>query len=245
MQNKKKNGKIVQQGDHSTGFYNDQEAVELAERVVALKRTWPVDDWGAFDEDSIGVLAHYAEQVVRIRNELRKRRLFKVSVERVLNVQGKQFTAVFISTVRTTRCCRLSAESNVSDYGFLTNPRLLNTAITRAKSLVAVVGDPVALLTVGSCRKLWAKYFETATIKGFPKQKLQRYMIMCSMPQSAIAPLNPLAREFVPRENTPALADWLGCQPNSEADCLFQANNAWPSTNNESSEFAARSHRRV
>lgn len=232
------------QGEHSTGFYNDQEAVELAERVVALKRFWPVEQWGAFDEDSIGVLAHYAEQVVRIRNELRKRRLFKVSVERVLNVQGKQFTAVFISTVRTTKCCRSSAESNVSDYGFLTNPRLLNTAITRAKSLVAVVGDPVALLTIGSCRTLWAKYFETATVRGFPRQQLQRYMVLCFTPQLPMGvPLNPLAREFVPREIGPSINDWLGCAPNTEADCLFRAN-AWP-VPNEGSDFGARPHRRA
>jgi len=42
------------------------------------------------------------------------------------------------------------------DYGFLSNMKLLNTAITRAQSLVAVIGDPLALCTVGNCRSVTA-----------------------------------------------------------------------------------------
>lgn len=41
------------------------------------------------------------------------------------------------------------------DYGFLSNYKLLNTAITRAQSLVAVVGDPIALCSIGRCRYLY------------------------------------------------------------------------------------------
>jgi len=78
------------------------EAEELANRVLELKNTWPTEEWGSYKEGSIGVLSYYHEQVQRVRIELRKRQLFDVSVERVLNVQGKQFTAVFINTVRTT-----------------------------------------------------------------------------------------------------------------------------------------------
>lgn len=45
--------------------------------------------WGKLDEGSIGVVSPYADQVFRIRAELRKKRMPEVSVERVLNVQGK------------------------------------------------------------------------------------------------------------------------------------------------------------
>jgi hypothetical protein len=38
------------------------------------------------------------------------------------------------------------------DYGFLSNVKLLNTALTRAQSLVIVVGDPLSLCLVGKCR---------------------------------------------------------------------------------------------
>ncbi len=42
------------------------------------------------------------------------------------------------------------------DYGFLSNVKLLNTAITRAQSLVAIVGDPISLCSIGKCR--YVKY---------------------------------------------------------------------------------------
>ena len=63
---------------------------------------------------------------------------------------GKQFRCVVLSTVRTRRTC--SAEDTGLDFGFLSNAKLLTTAITRAQSLVSVVGDPISLLSVGKCR---------------------------------------------------------------------------------------------
>ena len=60
------------------------------ERVEELRKKWPVA-WGKLDDGSIGVVSPYADQVFRIRAELRKKRLHEVSVERVLNVQGKQY----------------------------------------------------------------------------------------------------------------------------------------------------------
>ena len=68
-------------------------------------------------------------------------------------VSGKQFRVIFLSTVRTRHTCDAdSAVEEYMDYGFLSNVKLLNTAITRAQSLVAVVGDPVALCSIGKCR---------------------------------------------------------------------------------------------
>ena len=57
-------------------------------------------------------------QVVRIRAELRKKRLSGVSVERVLNVQGKQYRAVFISTVRTRNTCNKTDANQMSTLDF-------------------------------------------------------------------------------------------------------------------------------
>lgn len=71
-------------------------------------------------------------------------------------VAGKQFRAVFLSTVRTARTCITdevdTEDTSLYDYGFLSNKKLLNTAVTRAQSLVAVIGDPVSLCSVGRCR---------------------------------------------------------------------------------------------
>lgn len=54
-----------------------------------MRKKWPVA-WGKLDEGSIGVVSPYADQVFRIRAELRKKRMHEVSVERVLNVQGEK-----------------------------------------------------------------------------------------------------------------------------------------------------------
>lgn len=79
-------------------------------------------------------------------------------------ISGKQFRVLFLSTVRTRHTCKhkqtpikrkeqlLEDSTEDLDYGFLSNYKLLNTAITRAQSLVAVVGDPIALCSIGRCR---------------------------------------------------------------------------------------------
>lgn len=65
------------------------QVFEIVERVEELRKKWPVA-WGKLDEGSIGVVSPYADQVFRIRAELRKKRMHEVSVERVLNVQGEK-----------------------------------------------------------------------------------------------------------------------------------------------------------
>ena len=150
-------------------------------------------------------------QVQRIRSELRKRKLFGVSVERVLNVQGKQFRAIFLSTVRTRKTCNQptpeasqassrNEENSDLDFGFLSNAKLLNTAITRAQSLVAVVGDPVALCSVGKCRKLWERFIDLCntnhSLFGMTYSSLRAMLDGVELKKTYV--LNPLAPEFVP-----------------------------------------------
>merc|ERR1719209_2207284 len=90
------------------------------------------------------------------------------------------------------------------DYGFLSSAKLLNTAITRAQSLVAVVGDPVALVSVGKCRKLWEKFIDTCSaeksIFGFTKEDLKSHIEAIELKK--IYGLNPLAPVFVPMVRT-------------------------------------------
>jgi len=62
---------------------------------------------------------------------------------------------------------------------------------------VAVVGDPVALLTIGCCKDLWKKYLEAADLYGMDRKELQTHLNQISKLQ--ISPLNPHAREFFPR----------------------------------------------
>lgn len=191
------------QDKNSTAFYNNSEVYEVVERVSELRKKWPTP-WGKLNEQSIGIMTPYADQVFRIRAELRKRRMGGISVERVLNVQGKQFRAVFLSTVRTRRTCTGSESGSKSenmDYGFLSNSKLLNTAITRAQSLVAVVGDPVALCSIGRCRKVWERFIDICnqnqSLFGITWSTLRSQLDGVELKKTYV--LNPLAPEFVPR----------------------------------------------
>ncbi|XP_016830801.1 probable helicase with zinc finger domain isoform X4 [Cricetulus griseus] len=204
-------GEDVQE-KNSTAFYNNAEVFEVVERVEELRRKWPVA-WGKLDDGSIGVVTPYADQVFRIRAELRKKRLSDVNVERVLNVQGKQFRVLFLSTVRTRHTCKhkqtpikkkeqlLEDSTEDLDYGFLSNYKLLNTAITRAQSLVAVVGDPIALCSVGRCRKFWERFIalchENHSLHGITFEQIKAQLEALELKKTYV--LNPLAPEFIPR----------------------------------------------
>ncbi|XP_033117671.1 probable helicase with zinc finger domain [Anneissia japonica] len=201
------------QDKNSTTFYNIAEVYEIVERVKEVQRSWP-EEWGSLTDTSIGVVTPYTDQVFKIRSELRKKRLGNVTVERVMNVQGKQFRALFISTVRTRHTCKTDV-SGIStskskkkgstatdvDYGFLSNDKLLNTAITRAQSLVAVVGDPVSLCSIGKCRILWENFIKTChennSLHGITYESIQAQLSGVELKKTYT--LNPLAKEFIPR----------------------------------------------
>uniref|UniRef100_A0A8C6U683 Probable helicase with zinc finger domain n=1 Tax=Neogobius melanostomus TaxID=47308 RepID=A0A8C6U683_9GOBI len=218
-------GEDVQE-KNSTAYYNNAEVFEIVERVEELRKKWPVA-WGKLDEGSIGVVSPYADQVFRIRAELRKKRMHEVSVERVLNVQGKQFRVLFLSTVRTRHTCKhkqtaikrkeqlVEDSTEDLDYGFLSNYKLLNTAITRAQSLVAVVGDPIALCSVGRCRKFWEHFVsichQNCSLHGITFEQIKAQLEALELKKTYV--LNPLAPEFIPR----ALRPMQGHHPSQQS----------------------------
>ena len=81
------------------------------------------------------------------------RRRFK-NVCLLLYVIGLEFDALFISTVRTYNTMTTETMDR-SDLGFLSDPKLLNTAVTRAKYHLCVIGDPNALCAVGLSKVCW------------------------------------------------------------------------------------------
>ena len=119
----------------------------------------------------------------------------------VLFVTGKEFRALFISTVRTSLTCQSfderQGESQTLYWEFLSDPKLLNTAITRAMSLVAVVGDPISLCTAGDCRGNWRDYIkrchELGTLHGVSYEEIKKKI---DAPLAKIT-LNAKAYEFV------------------------------------------------
>lgn len=129
---------------------------------------------------------------------------------------------LFISTVRTFHTCkpqqeqvRASGADRQLYWEFLSDPKLLNTAVTRARCLVAVVGDPVSLCTVGECRSIWKDYIKRCDKKrglyGTTMGELEKQI------NAAIASiqLNPEAKSFVPKdgsEHEPTITTHQSCE---------------------------------
>ena len=90
---------------------------------------------------------------------------------------------------------QLNTDLSELDFGFLSDPRFLNTVVTRAQSLLAVVGDPMSLCSIGACRNLWKDYLQRCDAnKGLYGCTLKTVMDFCLSSQV----LNPSAHEFIP-----------------------------------------------
>ncbi|XP_067856669.1 3'-5' exoribonuclease HELZ2 [Heptranchias perlo] len=137
-------------------WYNETEVLQIIEKVESVLKNWP-GEWGALDPKTVCVVSTEGIQVQLLRHELRKRRLGSVAVENFFNIQGRQFRVIIISTVHT---CESSISSKSAALEFFNEPRVLNTAMTRAQSLVIVVGDAVALCSIGKCSKIWKRYIQ-------------------------------------------------------------------------------------
>lgn len=115
-------------------WFNRIEASKVAEYVKYL-----IENKELTEED-IGVITPYRQQVLKIRKALESIGWFDIKVGSVEQFQGQEREVIIISTVRST------VKHNEFDrnycLGFLSNPRRFNVAITRARSLLIIIGNP-------------------------------------------------------------------------------------------------------
>ena len=121
-------------------------------------------------------------------------------------ISGEEFRVLFISTVRTFHTCkpqrkevRASGADRQLYWEFLSDPKLLNTAVTRARCFIAVVGDPVSLCTVGECRSIWRDYIKRCDGKGGLYGTTMAELDKEINAAIASIELNPKAQPFVPK----------------------------------------------
>ncbi|KAA1476102.1 P-loop containing nucleoside triphosphate hydrolase protein [Dentipellis sp. KUC8613] len=131
----------------SPSFFNIEEVLQVKAYVEALRadRTCRITD------ADIGIIAPYHAQVQKIRKLLRP---FAdgVKVGSVEEFQGQERRVIIISTVRSSQ--EFVEYDLKHTLGFVANPRRFNVAVTRAKALLIVVGDP----TVLSLDPLWRAF---------------------------------------------------------------------------------------
>jgi len=109
---------------------NEAEVRVAAQAVRLLDERCP-------RELSMAVIAMYAEQVERLRQALGRRKFKRsVKIDTVDSFEGREEDIVVISLVRSNERGRI---------GFLRVPNRLNVAISRAKRLVACIGDSATL----------------------------------------------------------------------------------------------------
>ncbi|XP_033113754.1 helicase with zinc finger domain 2-like [Anneissia japonica] len=117
-----------------------------------------------------------------------------------------RFRVIFVSTVRTRKTLNLVEMTAIKGtdfisthkYGFLSDVKLLNTAFTRAKSMVVVVGDPVALCSAGECCMFWTEYVKRCeAINGISPKSLTFDKIQTEMYNNR-QKLDPTAKAFEP-----------------------------------------------
>jgi len=133
-------GENLREGN-SPSWFNPQEAMEVVNYVKLLAK----HSRTPIGQDEIGIITPYARQVQKIRIALKASDLGDVKVGSVETFQGQERRCIIISTVRSEN--QLLSHDRKYNLGFVANEKRFNVAVTRAKALLIVVGNPRVLAT--------------------------------------------------------------------------------------------------
>ncbi|KAL2469853.1 putative RNA helicase SDE3 [Abeliophyllum distichum] len=139
-------------------WFNRIEASKVVEIIKDL-----IEHDGLKEED-IGVITPYRQQVLKIRRVLENLGRLTIKVGSVEQFQGQERQVIIISTVRST--VKHNEFDKVHYLGFLSNSRRFNVAITRAKSLLIVIGNPHILCKDPYWNKLLWYCVDNGSYKG-------------------------------------------------------------------------------
>lgn len=140
-------------------YFNPEEIKVVVQYVVSLlqgKSGLGVQIKGK----DIGVVSPYRKQVLKIRSVLERRGIDGVTVGSTEEFQGQERLAMIITTVRSDK--NLLQNDFRHRIGFLKNRKRFNVAVTRAKALLIIVGNPYTLRS-DHC---WRKLLELCRKKG-------------------------------------------------------------------------------
>lgn len=122
--------------ENSPSWFNPQEAEQVIEYVhLLLNETRP-----PLRAEEIGIITPYARQAQKIRKALVTKGITDIKVGSVEMFQGQERRCIIVSTVRA-ESGELTSDLRYN-LGFVGNSKRFNVAITRAKTLLIVVGCP-------------------------------------------------------------------------------------------------------
>lgn len=123
----------------SPSWFNAQEASKVIEIVAKLKECRR----NRLSDNDIGIISPYSQQVKKIKAALALKNLNGIKTGSVEQFQGQEKRVIIISTVRSSR--EFVESDQLHQIGFLENPKRFNVAITRAKALLVIIGNPYVL----------------------------------------------------------------------------------------------------
>ncbi|XP_050325111.1 putative helicase MOV-10 isoform X2 [Bactrocera neohumeralis] len=123
-----------QYDEDSSSFYNWEEGELVLKYVDDLLKSG-LGDGRKLEETDIGIISPYRSQCISIQEDLNNH--FKIQIETgsVETYRGKEKAVIIVSFVR----------SRYKSLGFLRNPKRLNVVLSRAKSLLILIGNDVTL----------------------------------------------------------------------------------------------------
>uniref|UniRef100_A0A8C5MH71 RNA helicase n=1 Tax=Leptobrachium leishanense TaxID=445787 RepID=A0A8C5MH71_9ANUR len=167
-------GKDDREGN-SPSFFNVNEVQEIIFYLLALLDSQGKKGLARLSPKEIGIISPYRKQVEKIRTAINSHckgvsDIKDLKVGSVEEFQGQERKVILISTVRSSETYVKHDED--FNLGFLKNPKRFNVAITRAKALLILVGNPIIL----SKDTNWCKFLnycrDNGAYTGFPIEEL-------------------------------------------------------------------------
>lgn len=125
-----------QRSSSSPSWLNPKEALIVLDLLKKLSET-------GVAADDVGVISPYQGQVKYLKEILEKRNMPAVKIGSVEEFQGQEKPVIILTTVRSsTEQFKFDRQFNL---GFVDNPKRMTVAISRAQSLLIVVGNSVTL----------------------------------------------------------------------------------------------------
>ncbi|KAM4571551.1 putative helicase mov-10-B.1 [Fundulus diaphanus] len=151
----------------SPSFFNIAEVEVMMKYVRKLLDSQGKKGVGKISPKDIGIIAPYRKQVQKVRKALEKvGKEFKfedmkdLKVGSVEEFQGQERRVILVSTVRSS-ATYMDIDKKFS-LGFIKNEKRFNVAMTRAKALLIVVGNPMVL----SADPTWASFIQYCKDEG-------------------------------------------------------------------------------
>ncbi|XVF57304.1 hypothetical protein PTKIN_Ptkin06aG0194600 [Pterospermum kingtungense] len=152
---------------NNPSWFNRIEVSKVVDVINKLRASTDLN------ESDIGVITPYRQQVLKIKKVLENWDLLDVKVGSVEQFQGQEREVIIVSTVRST--VKHNDFDRTYCLGFLSNPKRFNVAITRARSLLIIVGNPHIVCKDPYWEKLLWHCSENNSYQGCPLPERQNH----------------------------------------------------------------------